>query len=523
MAALLLSLATLAHAGTYVWKITDPDPTKSTQSPTYSGGNFHCTFGGGVSYNERYGQRGLLGADGYGNGNNEGDYADCSGMITTTYTWHAGPGQTVATDPLPLYVIVMEKCHVRAYGPSATAAPVVGICDTGLGVSSALAQSKLPSGVTFGSAEWTTTRYTVATGGQTVTLTCTPRAQCSTPSAYASLLYTPAITPITVRLDGTTKDTAGSDNILVGQGCTAYIQVRSLPSGTITFSNFNWGVSGQIVKNFVTGFLQASPPAYPYGHVNYLTSTDATGPSLHWYWSQGLYIGANNQVTCSAVVSVNGTAIGAVTANRGVAVYDPSYLASNMPGGCQIIGQGTSGVSLNSDMEWTAQALTPLFFTARFGNPGVIYYTQLCSLNRDLGSTIPFGKDISTVTNGYVLDTELIYSTINTPGGTWWADGASQAASGDVPSIGLDLKSAVTQQDGFKTFLMYVPPGTDSMAVPLHELDWNINCNAHLLLLSGGQWSPHPPGTIGVTADLYFNVSPPNWPVWNDVYVGSGP
>lgn len=160
-------------------------------------------------------------------------------------------------------------------------------------------------------------------------------------------------------------------------------------------------------------------------------------------------------------------------------------------------------------------------FTSWYGNPGFFYDTQLCSIDRDTTPSDPIGADIPEFTNGYVLDGGLVYSTINIPGGTWWADGA-QAQGGDTPSIGLNLQRLVTQHDAWKTFLMYIPPGSDTLAVPLHEMDWKVDSNAALQFGTGGLWTPKPPGTITVTGDKSFDSSPIVWPSWDDIYLGTG-
>ena len=366
------------------------------------------------------------------------------------------------------------------------------------------------------------TAYLVVTNcGSSFQISCSPSVLCTVPagSVYSygggSVSYKAAAAPIVIQGWGTIPDSTGSGaNVLVGQGVRAFL--TALGSNTsVAFSSYNWGISGA-----VTGFATGSTPT-SHGHVINLNASDLQSASPHWYWAQGTASGTSATITCNAMASINGVSIGIVNATGHVNVFSPPHLWGHAHTSVQIVGQGTSGVSLTTDMPWTLQVVTPPPFSTYYNNLGYYYLTQLCSLNRDLGSTDPLGLDITVNTGGFVLDGEQIYSTIDVPGGTWPADG-KQNTSGDTPTIGLDLKSAVTQHDAWQAFLMYMPPGPDSLAVPIHELDWKVDCDDHLLLGHGGEWSPNPPRTVVVTGDVSFDTSPANWPGWDDVYTGSG-
>jgi hypothetical protein len=60
------------------------------------------------------------------------------------------------------------------------------------------------------------------------------------------------------------------------------------------------------------------------------------------------------------------------------------------------------------------------------------------------------------------------------------------------------------------------------VAVPIDELDWKVDNNAALQLFTGGIWTPNPPGTNAVISDHSFDSWPIDWPVWNDVFTGTG-
>ncbi len=482
IAAFLLSLATLAHAGTYVWKITDTDPTKSTESPVYSGGAIHYSYPDGTLHDEAY-MKITSSPVLYGNNIDEGVNPDCSGVITTTFTWHADPGQTAATDPPPATVIVTEVCHVIVFGYSDTIGPVVGICDTGLGVSSALAQSQSPSGGTRGTADLTATRFKAVPGGQTVTITCTPRAQCTGPFPTVQVRYTPSISPVSVYPGGVTFDPATKSlKVLTGQQITGTLS--GIPFAPGPGSTYQWSVSTPRLRligppDTADVFYDYNPNDPNFHQLTLLSEQPGAtaGPSFAFYDKFGQKI----TILCTAnLVAPDGTSLAVVANSRQILVVKPvvtkwdiatGYVYNYQP---TRWGLGKDPATPNPGGEsWSKITITvPAPFA---GGQGTL--TQLLTPDRESYNAVgPSPTPYNNLSNNKQkgLDGSFIY-------GTAWT----------VPALGSDddspcliipgsnpdnAVSKLTASDTFTTWIMYQPVASvinqKTVWVPLSNYSW---------------------------------------------------
>jgi hypothetical protein len=108
------------------------------------------------------------------------------------------------------------------------------------------------------------------------------------PTADAGEIFT--MTPVGISLGGTTKDSSGNQNILIGQQCSASVYgLGSLPAGW-NVTNYNWIVGG---GNKVSGFylspavwsILGSTPADEQGYPVPVANTTWSSANPTWYWS----------------------------------------------------------------------------------------------------------------------------------------------------------------------------------------------------------------------------------------------
>ena len=471
----MLLAAPEARAGTYVWQTTDADGNV-TQSPTFSGGTFTCSF-----LSQPYGRRGNPPTS-YGNDDHDGGQANCSGTITTIYTWQPAAGQTAATDPPPADVVVQETCYVDVNGSNGSSVPVTGICDTGLGVTAPLVNSN-----DISNARCNATRYKIMTGGQTVTLTCSPQAQCSGIYATTDVSYSPVIFPVTVDLNGALADSSHQLNILVGQQCEGIMN-----AGPVTLSNFQWTVPGVTFDHFYISSDQSQ------GYPVFIDPSVWTTENPFWHWSSS----GNYAVSVTAQASINGQSIGQVTAQKSITVVTPPQVVASTPGASSFeISNGVvtaiqAGASGASGMQIDATVTTPNPFAQIDQSSGSYYYVQLIRELRDVNSggfVIPF------MTNGFVLDNQDPYN------------GSQSAYSPDTvklipfefsdsPDQSIQYANGVNIADEFKAYIMYLPPsnGFDEQPVPIHLTQWDWTADA---AMNNGTWAPDPPGSCTVVSD----------------------
>ncbi len=516
LTACLLLLPPPARAGTYVWTQTDGSGNV-THSPTYSGGKFVCSF-----LSEDYRPLGNP-ATAYGNPDDKGGQVDCSGEIDTVYTWQPAPGQTMTTDPPPASVVVQEDCTAKTNGSSGSSVPVTGVCDTGLGVSlppSQLQGATIPLGI-----QCSATRYKVMAGGPTVKLACSPRAQCSGLYAQCEVRYTPAIFPVTVSLGGTTKDSSGNQNILIGQRCQG-----SLSAGPASLSNYQWVVPGQVFGKFNV----ATDQSWAYAS-NLFTDPDWIKATPQWCWSKD----ETQTVSCTAQASINGQVIGTVTGQQQVTIWAPYYYFGNDTGGVFINPYSAASWTLQATAitnvsirgtNWQGRVSTPPLFST--GASGAWNFVQIITPGRF--KTLTSGGSMDCTENGNTgLDTSYPYPAGQDASGhtsdpflallNGWSADDTLHQTGDSPSTWLDdTISNENVDENFQVYMMYLPPGSSSQWVPLHQFQWRWYASDSI---PGVSWTSWVPGTFAgyvARSSSQRCTTHPAWQRLEGVSVGSG-
>lgn len=409
----------------------------------------------------------------------------CTGPITAHFQWNAG----MTNDPPPTSVIVQQHSVASFTSSAPPGSTAGGACDNGLGVTS-------PMGAASYSAD--NSAYSFASGGQSFSLpVCNPSASASgsnvnsSPTSIcggsASVTYTATATPININPTGTTIDSTGLYNILIGQGCTSYIQAGAPLGNAVTFSNFQWSVSDDTFGGFGMGVDNVYSTGKPYGHVYPVDPSEYLKPNPHWFWKDADELGAMRTISCTAQININGVPIpgGIVSGQKTVKVWTPSHEFLYNNGGTSYFGLGTVGAGTEAVINWNGAVGIPQFFYTALGHTGTWQFTQLCSLYH-LAPPL-----IYTFTNGFYLDAEFNYSSKQ--GSPWNADATyysnnytSHAAS-DSPSITFSGSAIATIDDYYWTYMMYQPPGTDVSWVPLHKMAWHWNAS---LSSFNGTWLP---------------------------------
>lgn len=364
----------------------------------------------------------------------------------------------------------------------------------------------------------TGTKYSAATSGSGSTTTCSPNFVLSGTTGvnydsyeYCGLTYTYAAIayPVTINLQGTTKDSSGNLNILVGQRCTA--SLVGIPQELLGGITYSWSISGKPLLSWTASSSASSPTPGP------SSTTDAT---TYWYWSEAATM---ETVTCTATVTPpSGKGVPfTLTVTRQVYLQRPTYSAMNYTGLGYIIHGGVYylqalpsplmrnyGYAFGSTWHTSVTIPTPVSGSGQFG------YAQIITPGEYL---TPYGgTEQSLPTTGQTgLDTQFTYL-----GSTFAADG-SPYDEGDSPGIPLNFPGGdpdafqyVRLTDVFKTYLMFLPSGANSQWVPLAESDWHLNMGAGRPLT--GHWSDFGANQYagGVFLDTNFmdQLSYPTWP-----------
>ena len=199
------------------------------------------------------------------------------------------------------------------------------------------------------------TRYTMKSGASSIPLTCSPSAQATALNEVLSLSYTATVSPVTISLGGTTPDTSGNQDILVGQQCTA--SLVGIPA-SCTVSNYQWNVSGttfQAWSNTTPANYSSTGASTPGSLANPMASYKSNGfgattsTSLSWYWVDAMT--TTETITCTATVTPpagDGAAF-SVTATQKVIVYVPKIIAATGMGGSIIVAPTIWGATIRRE------------------------------------------------------------------------------------------------------------------------------------------------------------------------------
>ena len=224
--------------------VVDDRATAQYSAPVYTGGTAVSNSGAGVPYEPYAAVGNNICPYQYGavtvakpiNGNTCSD----TGAIQTVFNWEG------STAPPQGSAAIMEQTAGVSYTYNTE-------------ITSGSDNNSLEGSNPGGAQEWVATKYTaISNPGESVTL---PDPGLSSKDVnlakyksyvYAFVGYTASINYVTIALTGTTPDSAGNQDILVGQQCSASISgLPTFPAGTTI--THQWTVSGTTFTNWVPG------------------------------------------------------------------------------------------------------------------------------------------------------------------------------------------------------------------------------------------------------------------------------
>ena len=454
-----------------------------------------------------------------GGGSIGGQYAADAmaiGSVTPTLTWVPAAGKTLQTDPPSEPVYILETASAFW---STTYEPLPW---TGGDASDGLGDSAVAVDLIYGAGQTSSGTHLVQKDGSSGIIKLdpvwmdadTPTYTSSSIWGYAQAGCSLSVQPFnaTLTLPGTTQDTDGSDNILIGQGCMGSF---TGDEPELTLSNFQWDAGGAVFDQFQVA------PDQSWGHATPVTSDQWQQPNPHWHYLQ--YDGRSFTVTCSATANINGAAVGTIRGQRKVRVWAPYYYLGANVGPCTIVGDivqaGGVDIETQPGIKFTGRVGTPALFklpSTGSGMPGssgngTWAFLQLCNLNEAVYSSVVLPSQLTT--DGYELDNGWPYfgqydanSTDANP---------APVSAPDSPVVGFNATAdKFLISDDFQMYMMYLPPGSASQWVPLDKLPWHWDVNSSEL---GGQWVPTPPGTVIADPDQRWMVHPE----WTKIHINS--
>ena len=506
MASLALSFlaAPSAHAGTYVWQATDPSGNP-TQSPTFTGGLI--TYANG-SPSRPY----ATSSTGFDVPGPPFNVTKASGTVQVAYTWQAS-----GSGDLPPQAVIVTETRSASWSYFNTAPPSAASCSDGLsGASNAEVDHVVanppssPPGAGYStySGSSSGTWYSVQTpdssgkvgfsvSGLQSNVTFAPIDPTQN-WAYAVLDDQITVSPVTITLSGTTKDSSGNFNILVGQGCTA--SLSGIPSNC-TVSNYKWSVSDS------NAAFQSWNVTYVAGKSSTAALVSGPGPltnsTAHWYWSDKA---GSQTVSCTATVTPpagQGKPF-QVTATQPVSLVIPTIRVTPTTGRVQINDLAQSvygpgyylydgpGNGSQYGITWTATVATPSLFTQNSTQNGTLWnFVQITKPSRYRAVT--GGSQQPSALNGqYGLDTTYPYEpgpySAAFPGG--YSASTMPSSSSDSPAVFIsDTYQNYQVLDSFQTYIMYSPPGTDTQWVPVWVIEWYWTANDTIPGTSWADWN----------------------------------
>jgi hypothetical protein len=507
---------------------TSPVSAQSYSSPAYSGGTHYAPGPNGFG---NLGDGPVQGG-GWGGGSGGTNSATCSGAIQTIFTWSAPDG----TLP-PKSVIITETSSATASGASYPASTVGGSCDDGIGQSSgSLTQTPIMSGTTqigtSGAKTCQGTRYSVMSGGQTVTLNCTPTASASaTTTATSSVAYSASISPIalSIQLGGDTS-VGGAEEALTGQQITATI-IGSVPANCKVLSH-TWGVTG---GSPIQNYDPTAPNTTNTTQIVPISATDEAAPTFQFYDPEA----GTDSVTCTVTIQFPDNTTGTLSLTPKPIVfmkptatwkayegYPQGFTYQGLQQGEVAIGMFEApGSGYLAGMAWPPSGVS-ITVPSGFSGTGSACVAQLYKPNR----TYTEGKS-QIAQPGWINGTQGLDGQFPYQNVSWNVPGGSPVANfGDSPYTGVpsgsnvdpntgQVISSFMDNDSVSSWLMYKPPGT-SIWVPLSEYDWSW---AETVDGTGTGWeiTSSTPAQNSSTATLSAGATS-NYPSWTMIQTGGG-
>ena len=446
--------------------------------------------------------------------------------MTATYTWVPGADN----EPEPKSVIVAITADVNATGK--TVAPgVVNYADADCGLTGAGIKTfktsypgPFPGNILAFAGSGGTQHEVKGTGSVTATTTFS-----GSTSGQLNVSFSSTATPVRIVLTGTTLDAAENHHALIGQKISA-----TLSGGT--FTNYNWTVPGEKFDGY--SLSTTSYPTSPYSVVFTAFNSaklNTSNPGWNWYKQPGTVT-----IICSADFMTS-SGVKQVTAEKVVEVHVPTYsqprintssLVSigefiNTTGGLSLYAGGPTSPPGTPGRKWTPPGM---ICSSRMGLPapftinGIWGFAQLITPRRvEVKSNGDRYQRPNYGNEG--LDNSFPYKFVLQPETPPWATviGAANTADlrqmEDSPGTGVynSFSQILIENETFKIYLMFLPPGAGSQWVPLHQVGWKWNANAN----RGSQnWSSlqgtlMAPNTGSVTEN--GGASFPEHPLWSRV------
>ncbi len=443
-------------------------------------------------------------ATGSGNGDPTYTIQISPGTLTDTFTWVPASGQTLTTDPPPNCVLLEQDSGAMWFVR----------LKNGTGTGSGQADCGLPGGTvtpsTYGSGpsqSLSAISYSQKSGAS-FSVSCSPTATFTGQAGTAGYVEGEARVsggarayPITLNISsGTTKDSSGNPNILVGQQCTA--TVNGIPSNLLPYTTFDWsGISGTKFESW-----SVVSDANNQSHTVEVDAIPATNPT-QWYWNDSA--NASETVKCTVTITPpagQGSPLSlVVTAPKPVSVQVPKWTATGTGGYMQVNNAqpndtthdlwagGTvfekSNGAYPAGMNWRATLSTPT--TPAFGT-GSLELVQLVTPS----------NSYTTVANPTVTVTDPENKNSLSLDGTYPYGSGSEVPAprlsyqdNDAPSLPLDdanLKLTANKGGSYSDYLMYQAPGSTQWVL-LGTFSWSASGSATMPGNRDG--SPITPGT----------------------------
>lgn len=471
----------------------------------------------------------------------------CAGSITTVYTWvrdhvpdPSNPGQTIP-DPLdnpPDEIITVESCEVKAWVYFWILGATVN-CSNGLGFPTTFDYS-------FGkAAESKGTLYTRRSGGQTVTLTCSPSALAVSdePDAWVELIYKSGIIVPRVELIGTTRFYTPSHAIkfLTGQQITGGVGAGiagPFPMPTVTTRA--WTVDNDpSYEGALPIIFKSYTHTNTLGQLNAHNSGDLAASTFSFYTADGTAAGRAMQVKCDLTFALppisrfEGGLPEFTAKSKIVEAVKPQFTWDNPVDGLfqllSLVVPPASQPSMylvcgdagsNPGQQWAnINLVTP----TPFGQGGKGAIVQLISADRDLFRNTTAGHYSHFVYNTTgALDTSFPYpydppqpwSFPSTSGGKFVDSPAAPLEWNPGDGGGADWYKAEAN-DSFVTWAMYRPPavggqGTEWIPIAKYEWSWQAVAEKQLgvWVITSGRSPVHTAPTPTNDFPLWTTYSP---------------
>ena len=476
--------------------------------------NYNVTYTGTGSF--------ALGPQASSSGSGGSASASVSGTVTATFVW-SGPSTP------PPAVVVMEQCTAGAggYGYSSPPSPTAddGLSDpqTNSGTGNMLYTSS--SGVLYS-----------AQSGSSFSITCSPSASVAGTNGMvqASVTFSAAAYPQTMTFQGGAVIN-GQQSYLIGQQCVA-----GLSPGGLNFlrgTTYSWSVpnAGSPFANY--GTTSAAIDSSQDAKSVYSTLINLSSSTLTCYFSTGP---ATANLQCTVTIPfIKGPLSYTITGQVAVVAPSPPKVivdlgtTQGLPVGGPASAVGPMGApavngipnTVNNGIVWYGSVVTPQpFAAAGSGNWSVV---QLLTSTRTemqhhdtlygLFWTLPVPPQMIDGVQG--LDNHFPYgSTYMNPGFIYPADG-SLNFNGDSPNQDFTQFFDFSGGDSFVDYVMYTPPGNNSIPVPLATFTWSWSANAMYSINNSGNF------VWAITGAQQSCTQPVQalgmFPQWNNRYVKS--